>query len=746
MIWYVIIYVICACSVDFLVKYQFEEFKVWQKCLMVILSPLVIVTLLIIMLCILPGHVKEHGFHDILPRKKDKAYPLDKDDFKYWPKDTILAGAEKMTISEFNKKNGKNLSLDDVYGSGYTDSLTPEEVFKCKTLIPNKYGLEPYMPDYFYKEVAIAFAKAFVNQDIRYIEQYLSPNTYLTLYKKKELSGGKAIADYFDDWLNRASEEKLEVGVTVKWQPNQCRPAVYIKPGDYREMVITLIEKNGKLTNVVFAPSHLQDYGCMFHDLDQPQYSLEYMSRFLEEDEETHENHLPCPICGFDSALIDWYKFHIPMGIHGYGGLVSICPDCKRVVELMPNIRIRYEEPQQVPFDRPLPENITEFTPKLLGLYTFETEDDNMDFYSDEELEVVCQRNLNAYRETGDLDKGNDAAVIFANGSHTEEAIALFTELAEKGCHDAMLNLFTIYWSNQGDYKKAVEWLQYISGIDNPSIKCLWNLAVLHYYGDNLPNNPLPKNHIKAKEIISRITVQAMDDKSDDVKRVIANAIKFYPLVDRLNDFSLSGIEIHDIILNSIVKTTGIKDKGELFNRAKALSLKPGYWLGLHLANDETQAIGDESYFFIFDGHGTEHKIFRSKLDSDNVDTSLISVMPTAMGAWQLYLLITSPTVMPVFWHGGYIVRKFIFSVEDLKLIEPIEHLDFSTLNHDGLLLPIVIMSVDGKEADVYCCYWNDWKGLVREHMRIRFNADGTASILSEDEFTFFKYDCGICY
>ena len=426
----------------------------------------------------------------------------------------------------------------------------------------------------------------------------------------------------------------------------------------------------------------------------------------------------------------------MPIGIHGYGGFVSICPDCKRVVELMPNIRIRYGEPQQVPFDKPLPENITEFTPKLLGLYTFETEDDNMDFYSDEELDDVCHRNLKAYKATGDLDKGNDAAIILANGSRGDDAIAIFTELSEKGCHNAMLNLFTIYWSNKGDYKKATEWLQYITGVDAPSIKCLWNLAVLHYYGENLPNNPLPKNHIKAKELLTRIKNQPMDGYSDDFKRVIANAIKFYPLVDRLNDFSLSGIDIHDIIRNSIVKTIGIKDKGELFNRAKALSLKSGYRLGLHLADNGTHEIGDESYFYIFDDHGIEHKIFQSRIDPEDVDTSLINVMPTAMGAWQLYLLITSPTIMPVFWHGGYIVRKFIFSVDDLKSIEPIEHLDFSTLNHDGLLLPDVIMSEDGKEADVYCCYWNDWKGLVREHMRIRFNSDSTASILSKDEFT----------
>lgn len=79
-----------------MVKYQFEELKAWQKCLMLVLSPLVIVTLMIIMLCILPKHIKEHRFHDILPRRKSKAYPMDKDDFRFWPTDTIIAGTDKV--------------------------------------------------------------------------------------------------------------------------------------------------------------------------------------------------------------------------------------------------------------------------------------------------------------------------------------------------------------------------------------------------------------------------------------------------------------------------------------------------------------------------------------------------------------------------------------------------------------------------------------------------------------------------
>lgn len=723
-----------------------SQLKSWQKVLAVLFAPAMIILLVIGAIVLIIDHICKHGFHDILPRRKSKAYPLDKEDFRFWSKDTIVAGTEKMSIVDYNKKYGKSITLDDVYGQGYSESLTPEDIFECKLFIPKKFGIEPNMPDYIYKTISIAFAKTFVLGDISFIESFINDKTYLVLYKKDELSGKERILNYFSDWIDRAAKDNLEVKITVKWQPNQCRPAVYIKPDGYKEMVLLFRVRNNVLADIIFAPSLLQDYGCMFHDIDQPPYSLEFISSFLGEDEVTQANHLPCPTCGTDSNLIDWYKFQIPMGIHGYAGTVSLCPDCKRVVELVPNIRLRYEEPQRAVFNKTRCDSLSEFTPRLLGLYTFETEDEQMDFYSEDGLQDVCLNNLNEYRQTGNLEKGNDAAIIYANGSLIDEAIELFTELSEKGCHNSMLNLFSIYWSNRGEYKKAAEWLQYITGGDNPSIKCLWNLAVLYYFGENLPNNPLTKNHIKAKNILSHIKDIPMAGKSDDVMRVIADAIKFYPLVDKLNDFSLSGIEIHDIITNSIVKTKDIKDKGELFNRAKALSLKPGYKLGLHIADDNTPDIGDESYFFLYDSGGVEYRIYKSRINPDDVDTSLIEVAPTAMGAWQLYLLITSPTIMPVFWHGGYNVRKFIFSVDDIKAIEPIQNLDFTILNHDGLLLPAVTVSKDGNAADIYCTYWNDWKGLVREHVCIMFNADGTANYGKPDEFCFYHYDCGICF
>ena len=108
--------------------------------------------------------------------------------------------------------------------------------------------------------------------------------------------------------------------------------------------------------------------------------------------------------------------------------------------------------------------------------------------------------------------------------------------------------------------------------------------------------------------------------------------------------------------------------------------------------------------------------------------------------------MLTAPTVMPVFWHGGYICRDFIFDVVDLEKIKAIEPYDFTILAMDDILLPDVKMSDDRTYADVYCTYWNEWEGLIREHVRITFKADGSAEASEPDKFTYYKYDCGICF
>ena len=111
---------------------------------------------------------------------------------------------------------------------------------------------------------------------------------------------------------------------------------------------------------------------------------------------------------------------------------------------------------------------------------------------------------------------------------------------------------------------------------------------------------------------------------------------------------------------------------------------------------------------------------------------------------------MTSPTIMPVFWHGGYILRKFIFNEKDLNEITQLRNLDLSLLDKQNLLFPSVKREIDqitGKvTAHVFCCYWNEWKGLVREHATVAFNGNKIEAFDKKDENVFYPYDCGICY
>lgn len=113
------------------------------------------------------------------------------------------------------------------------------------------------------------------------------------------------------------------------------------------------------------------------------------------------------------------------------------------------------------------------------------------------------------------------------------------------------------------------------------------------------------------------------------------------------------------------------------------------------------------------------------------------------MGAWQAYLLYIAPTILPTFWHGGYIKREFFFDRENYKGIT----LSWATGNVDVKLSQIPRSSVVMKEgmAIVSCPYWDDWRGLVLESVEVSFNADGTVTLTPHAE-VLYEYNCGICY
>lgn len=205
--------------------------------------------------------------------------------------------------------------------------------------------------------------------------------------------------------------------------------------------------------------------------------------------------------------------------------------------------------------------------------------------------------------------------------------------------------------------------------------------------------------------------------------------------------------------INLLVKEKESSDKCALFNTLDKIKLKEGFCLGLHLA--QNTGIGDESWFYTYpEGKKTtsQNDVLPPSLREGNAKVEFIdlTVEPSAMGAWQAYLYLIAPTVMPVFWHGGYICRDNLFSLAAFNRIvgsrthgipSIIKGMDKIT---EEDVLPSV--SYENGKAIVSSCYWTDWGGLIRETVVIDFNGETITSVSKGRKKTLVKFDCGICF
>jgi hypothetical protein len=298
-----------------------------------------------------------------------------------------------------------------------------------------------------------------------------------------------------------------------------------------------------------------------------------------------------------------------------------------------------------------------------------------------------------------------------------------------------MINAFTIHWGNE-EYLEATAMLENLLTQSNPSLLCLWNLAYLHYYGFCEGNFKITSNEERAIDILTKISQYDKSKLNGEGEiEIVSKVVQMLNHIKQSNEFAETGNLFHELFNGGINEDTIIN---LVYSRLDKLRLKSGKFLGLKIATGDAPVLGDESKFYVYNNEGN------SSLDV--LDS--LEIQPSKMTAWQIYLLQTSPTIMPVFWHGGYIVRKFIFNEKDIEDIHQIKHLDFSFLKEQNKLLPSVeIEEVDGKYiAHIQCCYWNDWTGLAREYARVVMEGNKVISYDSGDKNVFYKYDCGIFF
>ena len=245
-----------------------------------------------------------------------------------------------------------------------------------------------------------------------------------------------------------------------------------------------------------------------------------------------------------------------------------------------------------------------------------------------------------------------------------------------------------------------------------------------------------------------RVVVKFQDlDDDEKRKKLREEAIKALPKEESDNknaamyDFEKKALEFISK-KEEIVKNKSQVTIDSLFSVLDCLSLRSGYRLGLKLAGEV--GIGDESWFYTYQGEEPIDTL-SCRVPQSNVLFKDIIVEQSAMGAWQAYLLYISPTILPTFWHGGYIRREFFFDRKNYKGITSswAERNGNVDIKLDKIPQPSVEMG-EGK-AVVSCPYWNDWRGLVLETVEVQFKSDGSVVITTHSK-VLYEYDCGICY
>lgn len=682
----------------------------------------------------------------------------------------IVTNEETMSLAKYNKLYGTQYTLDDIYGKGYSASLKKDNG-DVITIECTKYGMLVFpdnIPDTPCTDAVKLLARTLLSGDFKNFESRLDTDVESIIYAKETISGKSAVIEYWKQW-RKYNVELLGKNFDVAYC-NYYADACLLTPHD----AFMLFVKDNKIKKILLVDIDLhsrigyKDKTTTFrYDLKSIKHCLSEMSKPAGNWKPTVlENRFPCFSCGTNSENLKWYNAQFARVFSASSGYMSVCPHCNKVVEFYPEAHIRYTFllTPKVPFNLPNPishySQEVSYEPELFGLKNFEGGEplkgtkyveglpdnlkkaaENSDWFL---LSTMSSEDFNKVRECylkaiddGIYEAANILGVFAENYEGDSEKGKMFLQKAiQGGSHYARLNLFTILWTEK-KYEEAADLLNDADKMPSPSLKCLWNKAYLHFMGNNFAHNPYKeKNKAAAQNILKTILDKEGDDFYNTEKVVFDMARKLLAYIDESNIFA-SKAKAYRYRLKSKLNTIIDLDAEAIFYDLDALSLDNGCFIQLKTARQYGK--GSQSKFYVYDYHKT--------VEGDKDILKYITVSPTEMGAWQVYLLINSPTQLPTWGHDNYIVRNLIMDKNDLYKIGVLKYYELSELAQKEMLYPSVevVKKGDLLTANIYCCYWNDWKGLIREHVEIKIKNGKVTSFQEIDDFVIFAFRSGIC-
>jgi hypothetical protein len=356
---------------------------------------------------------------------------------------------------------------------------------------------------------------------------------------------------------------------------------------------------------------------------------------------------------------------------------------------------------------------------------------------------------------------------IMANNKENDAELALFyfTEAVDKGNIYAMINGFSVLW-NAECYNRAICWLQTMNSKEVKNIKCLWNEAMLWFYGSRLENNPLKRNFNRAKELLDYIIIHHDTFKEQDKdNRKIVQRTYIFSLkhnLHKIGDDTLKPYEDWKIEWwqnRRNLAVTGNNLYYDLYNEYHHFPWDVGHcvgdeWLEHYVFRNLDELYLEEGWHLCIT-LGDIHGFYAYK---DDKKKSLIQKLRGAIGkraAWQSYLLYSAYRIMPLEDHDNYDACHPIFTTRDLDLnsfatFMPDNHYDkvIADVKALGLtdkdIYPRVHQISDHK-YEVECIWWNDWKGLFMEKAIVEFDPKTFAPMMEViGENIIYPYECPI--
>lgn len=642
--------------------------------------------------------------------------------------------------------------------------------------------------------MAKLFESCRYKRDFSLLKPYLANDVQLVLYgDEKTIIGINEFEFYWKDRELRLERNNIEVQTTIKRCAYFSRTAIFDNIKGYKSMYTVFRIVNNKITHVLLLPNPLQDPIFRYMDLNQLPFTYEYIMQNVSEKIVSNPYRIPCLRCGTSSEKLEWYKVTVDCGPLGYSGVVSVCNKCKKVVEFFPEILLRndirheaedYNNVSQpelelrhprlttscLYFEQPLintdycknldKEYIVRYKYDGLGLNNIPScQPCNLKSCAEEcnvlMLSSLMETDVNTYNmvkecyinafNDGIYEAANNIGILLANyEDKMEEGLQWLIKAASNGCHNAMQNYFALLWGNE-EYEKATNYLIEVTGFDSPSARCLYNLSVLYALGDSLKGNILKKDFNLAKSLLKQIINSDSQQYIDEnIENVFDSAHELLTILNSTNEYGLLGAEFHHLLTNA----NSDKVNSEIHNKVSNLLNRLEIQGELQIRFAKHEGTGDSSWFYCKED--AENGI-KNRFNANNLLFKRIKSDCTALSAWQIYLLYTAPTILPLFWHGGYERRKYIFCNEDFMNVRLFHgdklfwNIDVSGILEQYDLCPKV--EINDNIAIITACYWNNWKGLVKETVTIKFMKDNSFSINKDVKSeVIYSYECGIRY